>query len=417
MKKIICTLLLIQSGFMMAQTTETLVTPNGKRVTINTNPLISANNGLTATSGNVQLGGSLVQPSVLTTTSAFTLALKGLQTGAATDNIMVTDANGVIKTISASTIASTVPSTEPWYVRSTTTQATSNTQDIYQNGSVGIKTPNPGAVLDVNGNAMVQKELYINAANNGDGTQKTGLVFGGTGSGESITSSRSGSINNSGLDFWTGLNRRMSITGGGNVGIGTATPGTKLEVNNGSANGAIKIVDGTQGTGKVLTSDASGVGTWVDSSLKIVDGVTPTVSKNFTGNGGADYVNAYIDLPAGSWALYVGLLINPKIGDFWSATNTTYAGRFTISTSTTGVETNGISFKGSSQVLNTAAVGTIALKYPLFAAGIIRVVTTAASTRLYLWNIASSGGVQGGGEQIASIGNNAENYLYAIRTQ
>lgn len=46
------------------------------------------------------------------------------------------------------------------------------------------------------------------------------------------------------------------------VGIGTSNPSAKLEVNNGSTAGAVKIVDGTQGEGKVLTSDASGVGTW-----------------------------------------------------------------------------------------------------------------------------------------------------------
>ena len=48
----------------------------------------------------------------------------------------------------------------------------------------------------------------------------------------------------------------------GKVGIGTSAPATKLEVNNGTTAGAIKIVDGTQGLNKVLTSDANGVGTW-----------------------------------------------------------------------------------------------------------------------------------------------------------
>jgi uncharacterized protein (TIGR02145 family) len=42
-----------------------------------------------------------------------------------------------------------------------------------------------------------------------------------------------------------------------NVGIGTTTPTAKLHVA-----GSIKIVDGTQGTGKVLTSDATGKGSW-----------------------------------------------------------------------------------------------------------------------------------------------------------
>ena len=43
----------------------------------------------------------------------------------------------------------------------------------------------------------------------------------------------------------------------GNVGIGTATPGAKLDVD-----GQVKIADGTQGLGKVLTSDANGFASW-----------------------------------------------------------------------------------------------------------------------------------------------------------
>jgi len=41
------------------------------------------------------------------------------------------------------------------------------------------------------------------------------------------------------------------------MGLGTNNPTEKLQVN-----GKIKIVDGNQGTGKVLTSDANGVATW-----------------------------------------------------------------------------------------------------------------------------------------------------------
>ena len=45
----------------------------------------------------------------------------------------------------------------------------------------------------------------------------------------------------------------------GNIGIGTSTPATKLDVI-----GAVKITDGSQGSGKVLTSDANGIAQWRD---------------------------------------------------------------------------------------------------------------------------------------------------------
>ncbi|MEK7647103.1 MAG: tail fiber domain-containing protein [Patescibacteria group bacterium] len=52
---------------------------------------------------------------------------------------------------------------------------------------------------------------------------------------------------------------RMTINmTNGNVGIGTANPGAKLEVA-----GQIKITGGTPGANKVLTSDASGLASWV----------------------------------------------------------------------------------------------------------------------------------------------------------
>jgi len=43
----------------------------------------------------------------------------------------------------------------------------------------------------------------------------------------------------------------------GSVGVGTAAPGAKLDVA-----GTVRIQDGTQGSGKVLTSDASGAASW-----------------------------------------------------------------------------------------------------------------------------------------------------------
>ena len=53
----------------------------------------------------------------------------------------------------------------------------------------------------------------------------------------------------------------VTVLNNGNTGMGTTTPGTTLEINKPTV-GAIKITDTTQGKGKVLMSDANGVGTW-----------------------------------------------------------------------------------------------------------------------------------------------------------
>ena len=49
----------------------------------------------------------------------------------------------------------------------------------------------------------------------------------------------------------------ITLAQNGNVGIGTTTPTERLHVA-----GSVKIVDGTQGADKVLTSDATGKATW-----------------------------------------------------------------------------------------------------------------------------------------------------------
>ncbi|GEN74387.1 hypothetical protein [Chryseobacterium hagamense] len=67
----------------------------------------------------------------------------------------------------------------------------------------------------------------------------------------------------SGTSHFTVDNSTFNVDAVNNrVGIGTSSPSAKLEVNNGTTPGALKITDGTQGEGKVLTSDANGVGTW-----------------------------------------------------------------------------------------------------------------------------------------------------------
>lgn len=109
-----------------------------------------------------------------------------------------------------------------------------------------------------------------------------------------------------------------------NLGTGNINPSVRLDINNGSTNGAIKIVDGTQGEGKVLMSDANGIATWqMPNSFKnIALGVFPNPKIEVTSDGIGlyKYSQLHIDLTKGRWIVNAGLTIRTNIpnGDrFW----------------------------------------------------------------------------------------------------
>ena len=108
-----------------------------------------------------------------------------------------------------------------------------------------------------------------------DGNEKASIGFGNPG----YNSPFSGlTYVNSGpaIAFGTQGGDRMRITEDGAVGIGTSIPAAKLDVA-----GNVRFNDGTQGTGKVLTSDANGTATWQSSAALaygLIDGVNFIVS-------------------------------------------------------------------------------------------------------------------------------------------
>lgn len=236
-----------------------------------------------------------------------------------------------------------------------------------------------------------------------DSLQRANTIIGGS----MFYSSKSNQIN-----IGNGNISRITVNNIGQTGIGTVNPVAKLDIRGSS----IKIVDGTQGNGKVLTSDADGVGTWQEpnSRLAIITGITPRSHVSFTAGAGNDYLGGYIDLPAGKWIVNMGMLINDATAGAAGGNveiNTNYAGRFTLSDSDSSILNTTFSYIGSDLVHNVANIGSVAPRHVMFVDGIMRVSVTTA-TRLYLWNTESGNH----GASIGSVNDNDENYLYAIKT-
>ena len=75
--------------------------------TIPTPVLISAANGLNSTDGKVALGGALTTSTVINTSATNTLAIAGLQSGTPSDDIVVVNSSGILRTISPTSIGVT----------------------------------------------------------------------------------------------------------------------------------------------------------------------------------------------------------------------------------------------------------------------------------------------------------------------
>lgn len=132
--------------------------------------------------------------------------------------------------------------------------------------NVGIGTTIPVSKLHVSG-----------TANNPSipGNASTGIFRIGINTNEGIDFGKMGSPSFAGW-IQSGFNDTLanSLTlqpVGGNVGIGTTTPNATLHVN-----GKVKIVDGSQGLGKVFISDANGLGSWATTA-----GITGTGTLNY----------------------------------------------------------------------------------------------------------------------------------------
>ena len=297
MKKITFMLFLIQSGFMMAQT-KTVVTQFGEKVTISPN----ANNGLTATGGYTQLGGDLIQNTTLKTTPSATLALLGLQAGAATDKILVADpTTGVLKLVDRSTLgdnlgdhtatqdlamsgkninnAANITATAKTTTATAQITTGAGTGKIAVSDATGNLTWTDPATISVEGdnlgNHIATQDLAMsgkninNAANitaTAKTTTATAQITTGAGAGKIAVSDATGNLT------WTDP-ATISVEGD-NLGNHIATQDLAMSgknINNAAnitataktTTATAQITTGA-GTGKIAVSDATGNVTWTD---------------------------------------------------------------------------------------------------------------------------------------------------------
>lgn len=228
----------------------------------------------------------------------------------------------------------------------------SNGTDIYNNntGNVGIGTSTPNSPLSFANTIGNKISLWgsSSTSNYGVGVQGSLLQLYVPGTTDNIGFG-TGSSNS--------FTERMRIQGNGNVGIGNTDPGYILDVNNrmrirsggdasntagiwlnstdnsavqsffgiesdntmgfyGSGSGwsftmntntgKIKIADGTQAADRILSCDASGIASWVNSSAikSAISAAFPaTGGVNLTTAAGTVYTNLFIDLPPGKWVV------------------------------------------------------------------------------------------------------------------
>lgn len=140
--------------------------------------------------------------------------------------------------------------------------------------NTGIGTTAPKAKLDVIGGIRVLKGLPTTTADGSnigyafDQDGDTGMFADGTNPGSS-----------SNIIFYSDNQPRLFI--GGNlkngIGIGTVNPAANLDVV-----GNFKLTDGTQGAGKVLTSDANGLAKWLTPAVPPVYAGSTSVILNGT---------------------------------------------------------------------------------------------------------------------------------------
>jgi hypothetical protein len=203
----------------------------------------------------------------------------------------------------------------------------------------------------------------------------------------------SNGVNTGQLLFYTkngsSLLERIRIDQSGKIGMGTSFPSSLLHVN-----GSITITDGTEGSGKVLTSDATGKGVWqtptspsrVRSVVVDPNDIDLTYSSGVTKTTIGGWGRPCLSLPDGAFAQFQS---NIPIPSDWNGTSSftieilysspSTSGNFyvTIGNSNVGLNVNAASPTSStsySAAPSSTAEGLMELSHVMFSSATDRMI-------------------------------------------
>lgn len=205
-------------------------------------------------------------------------------------------------------------------------------QQIFNTSNVGVGSATPGQALDVNGT--------VRAANfSGAGTSLTGTASSLNIGGNAATATTAATVTTAAQPTITSVGTLTSLLVSGNVGINSTTPGQKLDVVGTVRMTGFNIASGAS-NGYILTSDASGNGTWkIAAAANVGIGTTNDVT----------FWNTSSTLGANNKLTFDGTAFGASQSVFTST-----------SSGTPGVDAEGAS-GGTALYANVNGVGSIAL--------------------------------------------------------
>jgi hypothetical protein len=170
----------------------------------------------------------------------------------------------------------------------------SSEDDPGSGGSLSLK-------IDSTGDMTLNGALAIDNANANNAQVNPGLTFGNA-SGEGIASKRTSGGNQYGLDLYTDFTVRMSITQGGNVGIGTTSPASALDVLGNIATNSVFGFSNVQQTnspyGVYISAPAS-------QTMGLFTNSAQQLTINSSGNVGIGNINPQASLQIGNFGPFI----------------------------------------------------------------------------------------------------------------